>query len=225
MDTALSANLLIVEDDKRLAKLLKQELEAAGHTVVVVHTGAAAVTQVREHTPELILLDLNLPDMDGIEVAEELHGQTDADIIMLTARGDVASRAEGLYAGASDYLTKPFSVKDLLSRVQAQLYERQNPTQHLSHGELSLDLGTKLCRVGEQKFPLTAVEFSLLELFLSNLGRIYSKHELEQMLYKNAELPETDTVELFIDNLKKKLSRAGLGDLIVTVQGMGYMVQ
>lgn len=218
------ASILIVEDDKRLAKLLMQELSQEGYDTIVVYTGGDALVQAEMQAFALIILDLNLPDMDGIEVAERLRGQVDASILMLTARGDVGSRVEGLYAGASDYLTKPFSIHELLARIHVRLRERKEPKARISHKGLELDPEAGSCFAAGEPLVLTAREFTLLNLLLTQRGRIFSKEDLEDRLY-GAELPGSNTIEVFISNLRKKLAAAGVSDLISTVRGMGYVVR
>lgn len=224
MASKLKANILIVEDDKRLAQLLSQELGFEGHTTLSVHTGAEALLHAEDQDFDLVILDLNLPDMDGIEVAERVGKRSESSILMLTARGDVGSRVEGLYAGASDYMTKPFSLQELMARVHVRLREREAPTQTLQHKNVTLDLAGKSCYVDEDYVSLTAQEFKLLELLLKNQGRVYAREELERKLYAGA-TPGSNTVEVFMSNLRKKLSHAGALKLISTVRGMGYMIQ
>ena len=220
----MQAHILIVEDDKRLAELLSQELSLEGHESVAVHSGAEALLQAEEKDFDLIILDLNLPDMDGIEVAERVRRRSQSSILMLSARGDVGSRVEGLYAGAADYMTKPFSLQELMARVHVRLREQAAPVSTLSYKNLQLDLNAKSCYVGEAYVALTAHEFTLLELLLKHQGRIYAKDELERKLY-GGDLPGSNTVEVFVSNLRKKLAEAGLSQLISTVRGMGYMIQ
>ena len=218
------SRILIVEDDVRLSELLSQELAYEGHQTVTVHNGTDALLQAEEPF-DLIVLDLNLPDLDGIEVAERLQGRSEATILMLTARADVASKVKGLYAGASDYLTKPFSLQELVARIHVRLRERQRSAQILSYKQLELDLDEKRCRVDKQMIALTLQEFKLLELLLKNQGRIYSKEDLESRLYGLEDLPGSNTIEVFVSSLRKKLSQAGMPSAIQTVRGMGYVLQ
>ena len=136
--------ILIVEDDLKLAQALETELQRA-YATFVVHRGGDALVRAETEAFDLILLDLNLPDIDGIEVAEKLE-DNDADIVMLTARGDVESRVAGLYAGASDYLSKPFEMQELLARIYAQLRRRARPDEY-NCGALTLSLKKKSCTI------------------------------------------------------------------------------
>ena len=221
----MSAKLLVVEDELRLATLLKQELSHDGHRVEVVYNGTDALLKADEEIFDLIVLDLNLPDMDGLEVAARLRGDSDVSILMLTARGDVGSRVEGLYAGASDYLTKPFSVQELLARIHVRLREKSKPADVLTYETLTLEPAAGHCMVGGKTLPLTSLEFRLLELFLTHKGRIFSKEDLEDRLYGAERLPGSNTVEVFVSNLRRKLATADLQGMIQTVRGMGYVVR
>lgn len=221
---SIKSRILIVEDDPKLAELLRQELSYEGHTVVKVHQGTDALLNA-EAPFDLIVLDLNLPDMDGLEVAQRLQGRTEATILMLTARADVESKVKGLYAGASDYLTKPFSLQELLARIHVRLRERQKTELLIIYKQLELDLAANVGRVNDQILPLTMQEYKLLELLLKHQGRIFSKEDLEQRLYSGDSLPGSNTIEVFISSLRKKLAQAGLAQVIQTVRGMGYMLR
>lgn len=223
--TTTSAKILIVEDDVRLAEMLEQELAQQGYVPTLSHSGSEALAQATEEAFDLIILDLNLPDLDGIEVAERLKRGSDASILMLTARADVNNRVAGLYAGASDYMTKPFSVHELLARVHARLRERHQEDDVIRVGNLELDMNRRACIVSGEMLILTAQEFRVLTLLLQNRGRIFSKDDLEQRLYSDKELPGSNTIEVFIYQLRKKLAAAGVKDLIRTVRGMGYVVR
>ena len=217
--------VLVVEDDLRLATLLRQELTQEGHQVESVHNGTDALTRTAEETFDLVILDLNLPDIDGLEVATRLRQDSDVSILMLTARGDVTSRVEGLYAGASDYLTKPFSVQELRARVHVRLRDKGRPAEVMTFGALTLEPAAGHCTVSGESLPLTSLEFRLLELFLGHRGRIFSKEDLEDRLYGADRLPGSNTVEVFVSNLRRKLTAAGVEGMIQTVRGMGYVVR
>lgn len=223
--TKLKAKILIVEDDKRLSDMLCQELGYEGHEAVAVSSGSEALQRATGESFDLIVLDLNLPDMDGLEVAERLHGQVASSILMLTARADLASRVAGLYAGASDYMTKPFSLQELLARIYVRLRERNPNNGRLTYKELELDSNSRQCIVKDEVLILTAHEYSLLELLLKNQGRIFSKEEIETRLYHSHDGPGSNTIEVFVSSLRKKLAQSGIEGLISTVRGMGYVIQ
>lgn len=216
--------ILIVEDDHRLAALLRDELTHAGYRPSVASTGKKALQSLQQESYALVILDLNLPDIDGLDIAEQLRDVPGTSILMLTARGDVPSRVEGLYAGASDYVTKPFEVQELLARIHVRLRERGETQEVVRIGQLELDPEAGQCLVEGEPLTLTAREFRLLELLLSNRGRIFSKEDLEDRLY-GPDLPSSNTVEVFISNVRRKLAEVGVGELISTVRGMGYVVR
>lgn len=218
------AKILIVEDDKRLSDLLCQELAYEGHETIAVHSGSEALLEASEQTFDLIVLDLNLPDMDGLEVAERLHKRVTASILMLTARADLASRVAGLYAGASDYMTKPFSLQELLARIFVRLRER-SPSAKLVYKQVELDSQSRQCLVHNQLLNLTNNEYALLELLLKHQGRIFTKEAIEHQLYHSHDGPDSNTIEVFVSSLRKKLAQAGVHGLINTVRGMGYVIQ
>ncbi|MEX2541068.1 MAG: response regulator transcription factor [Trueperaceae bacterium] len=216
------ATILVVEDDPKLAMLLSQELGHEGYQVDKVGTGSEALLLSEDKEFDLILLDLNLPDFDGLEVAELIRKRSDARILMLTARADVDSRVKGLYAGASDYLAKPFSIQELLARVHARVRERER-SQVLEAGAVKLDPTGAWCSVADSPVTLTAREFELLALLLEHRGRIFSREELERRLYRD-EMPGSNTIEVFVSKLRTKLRDAGEPSLVQTVRGAGYVV-
>lgn len=217
------ARLLLVEDDPRLRELVARELATVGYEVVSVEDGGSGLAASIDGAFDLVILDLNLPDMDGIEVAERLRdGGDDVPILMLTARADITSRVEGLYAGASDYLTKPFDVQELIARVHVRLRERAAPDE-LRCGELVLQPASATVRVRERVIVLPQRESELLRLLLANRGRVFSKDDLERRLY-GSEGPLSNTVEVYVYQLRKRLELLGVRDLIVTVRGKGYLI-
>lgn len=217
-----SARLLVVEDDRQLATLLREQLGLAGHAPVVAGTLAEARAALAEGRFDLILLDLNLPDGDGLDLAQEVSDEGDTPMLMLTARGDVDSRVAGLYAGASDYLTKPFSVAELLARVHVRLRER-GAQEQLKYGELTLDPGTGGATVGGETLYLPEREFALLRLLLQYRGRVFTKEDLERALY-GPDLPDSNTIEVYVYNLRRKLKGVGMDGVIRTVRNRGYLV-
>jgi DNA-binding response OmpR family regulator len=217
------AHLLVVEDDPRLRALLQETLAAAGHRVTAVATGGDGLAAAVGGGVDLVLLDLNLPDVDGIEVARRLRADGDVPILMLTARTDVAHRVEGLYAGAADYVTKPFDVQELLARVHARLRERRTGDDVVEHAGVRLDVATHLVAVGDVSATLPELEVELLRLLLAHPGRVFSRDDLEFRLYGD-DLPGSNTVEVFVYQLRKRLKALGAGDVIRTVRGKGYTV-
>jgi DNA-binding response OmpR family regulator len=213
--------ILVVEDDVALASALETELGRLFDTRVV-HRGRDALFLAETERFDAIVLDLNLPDIDGLEVADALRAN-DAVIIMLTARADVRSRVEGLYAGASDYLAKPFVMEELVARLRAQL-RRRTDVDTLRHGSLTLDRAHRTCSVDDAYVPLTALEYRILELLLAGRGRIYSRESLEDRLYEG-EPPGSNAVEVLVSRLRSKLADVGMPGFIHTVRGLGYVIR
>ena len=213
--------ILIVEDDRALAQALDQELGRAYDTRVV-HTGREALISAVREDFDLVVLDLNLPDMDGIEVAEELQ-ELPGKILMLTARADVRSRVVGLYAGASDYVAKPFDMQELLARVYAQL-RRNGAAEIYSWGPMRVSEEDRNCLIDGVPLPLTALEFRVLALLMANQGRVYSKTTLVERLY-GSETPASNAVEALVSRLRSKLGECGLDGVVETVRGIGYVIR
>lgn len=214
--------VLVVEDDPRLRSLLREALEREGHRATVVGTGSDALVASMDAAHDLVILDLNLPDVDGLEVAERLRGD-DVPILMLTARGDVGSRVQGLYAGAADYVTKPFDLAELLARVHVRLRERRVDTDVVEHAGLVLRPATREVAGRAGRAALPDLEFELLRLLVAHPGRVWSREDLEHRLYGGA-LPASNTVEVFVSKLRRRLRDLGHDDLIRTVRGKGYTV-
>ncbi|MBW6457127.1 MAG: response regulator transcription factor [Trueperaceae bacterium] len=213
--------ILIVEDDQGLAAALDTELRRAYETEVA-HTGHAALAAFAERPFDLVVLDLNLPDMDGIEVAEQLR-EHDTEILMLTARADVHSRVVGLYAGASDYMAKPFDMQELLARVYAQL-RRRGRERVVTLGPLALSLADQVCMVNGEELPLTALEFRLLAILMGHPGRVFPKATIEERLYEDR-VPSSNAVEVLVSRVRAKLEATGVGGVIVNVRGLGYVIR
>ncbi len=216
------ACILVVEDDARLARLIVEQLGYGGYRAEAVGLGREALARAEAGSFDLVLLDLNLPDIDGLEVAERLRQRDDTPILMVTARADVDSRVAGLYAGASDYLAKPFSVQELLARVHVRLREHL-AIDKVRCGELELDPAAMTCRCGDELLVLPQREFELLLMLLRHRGRLFSRDDIERALY-GQDVPDSNTVEVFVHNLRRKLTPYGQRDLIRTVRGRGYMV-
>ena len=214
--------LLLIEDDARLRGLVSDELDAAGFEVDAAATGGDGLALTVERSFDLVILDLNLPDVDGLEVAERLKADDDLPILMLTARGDVASRVDGLYAGANDYLTKPFDVRELIARVHVQLRERAG-SEEVRHGEVAFHVASCTVSHGGRSVVLPEREGEILRLLLTHPGKVFSRDDLERRLY-GGDVPESNTVEVFVYQLRQKLSRIGVRDLIRTIRRKGYMV-
>jgi len=214
--------ILVVEDDLALANVIREELERA-YDVRVAHTGRDALILAAEEPFHLVVLDLNLPDIDGLEVAEQLKAFP-TTILMLTARADVRSRVAGLYAGAGDYLAKPFEMEELLARVYAQLRRRSSDDVH-HWGPLTLSPARRACTVDGREVELTALEFGLLELLITAQGRVFAKDTIIDRLYEDDVTPAHNAVEAIVSRLRAKLAAAGAEGVIDNIRGLGYVVR
>lgn len=213
--------ILFIEDDAALRDLVARELRTLGYEVIEAGTGGDGLGEAALKAFDLAVLDLNLPDMDGLEVAERLRDD-EVPILMLTARTDVDSRVAGLYAGASDYVPKPFDVRELVARVHVRMRESAG-SDVLEYGSLRLQVETRTLRAGGREVVLPEREAELLRLLLAHPGKVFTRDELERRLY-DGELPESNTVQVFVSQVRKKLADLGENDVIQTVRGKGYTV-
>ena len=204
--------LLLVEIEARVASFIAQGLDSAGYLTEVVGTGTEALSRVRagDHW-DLILLDVGLPDRDGFEVLADIRTVDQVTpVIMLTARGDVASRVRCLDLGADDYLPKPFDFDELLARIRAHLRQVRQPSSFLlESGDLALDLRTRRATRGEAEVDLTSREFSVLEFFLRHTGQVLSRSQLLNGVWGYAFDPGSNVVDVYVGYLRGKLDRPG----------------
>jgi two-component system, OmpR family, phosphate regulon response regulator PhoB len=223
------AHVLIVDDEQDLAELIDFNLRAAGFSTRVALTGEGALSVAREQRMDLVLLDLMLPDMSGVEVCRQLrsHASTrELPIIMLTAKGEEADRVRGFEAGADDYVTKPFSVRELVLRLRAILRRSSTGSREesapLRLGPLSLDVGSHRFYVDGKEVPLTALEFRLLEHLMRRLGRVQSREQLLEEVWGLSSSLETRTIDTHVMRLRDKLGPAR--NYLETVRGVGYRI-
>ncbi len=216
--------VLIVEDESGISRTLDSFLRHAGFDTEVAATGAEGLRLFRAARPDLVLLDVMLPELDGFQVLETLRRTSSVPVIMLTARGEEFDKLLGLGLGADDYVPKPFSFREVVARVQAVMrraYPQESAAQPLRIGRLTIDLERGAAFFGESELPLTATEFRLLAALAAVPGRLFNRAELIERA-----LPENDLLERSLDshlkNLRRKLGAAGARDLLVTVRGMGF---
>lgn len=216
--------ILVVEDEAGIRDFLVRALEAEGHAVTALREGQPAAAEAAAGDYALVLLDLGLPDRDGLEVLDEIRLAKPAlPIIVVTARGAVQQRVEGLDRGASDYVTKPFSLSELLARVRAQL---RTPSQAeataLTVGEIALDLRTRRATRGGREVGLTAREFELLTFFMRHPGQVLSREQILSAVWGYDFDPGTNVLEVYVGYLRRKLSEPEGPDPIETIRSVGY---
>jgi two-component system alkaline phosphatase synthesis response regulator PhoP len=227
----MSAKILVVDDEPAVADLLAYNLRKASYEVLTAADGREALNLARQSHPDLILLDLMLPGMDGLDVCRELRKTSETPIIMITARGEEIDRVVGLELGADDYVSKPFSVRELMARIKAVLRRSaQNEPQDVQpdltlHGPggLRLDPESRLVTVNETSLLLTRLEFDLLTLFLSNAGRVLTRERLLEQAWGYDFVGDTRAVDSAIKRLRAKLRAANpTADSLEAVRGVGY---
>jgi len=218
--------VLVVEDERNIAEFIRRGLIYKGYVVDVAHTGEEALEIARGQLPDLVILDLMLPDIDGLEVLRRLRAADDIPTIMLTARDALADKVEGLEAGADDYMTKPFAFEELLARVRATLRSKA-PARHevLRAGDLEMRPASREVRRGSRAIELTAREFDLLEFLARRAGEVVSKEEIFEKVWGYDFDIESDAVKVYISYLRRKLNAAGEEDLIRAVRGVGYALK
>ncbi len=212
--------ILIAEDEERVAAFVEKGLRANGYTTTTVGDGPTAVAVARDDDFDLLILDLGLPGLDGLDVLRVLRGQGHRlPVLILSARDDVADKVTGLELGADDYLTKPFRFEELLARVRVRL--RQEGTQEqtvLREGGLALDLRTRRATVDGRQVELSAREFAMLEVFLRHHEQVLSREQLLSHVWGYQHDPESNVVDVYVGYLRRKVGR----ERIATVRGMGY---
>lgn len=218
--------LLLIEDNERFAELLKRGLTAAGFVVDILGTAAAAAAALRAERFEIVILDLGLPDLDGVELLAEMRRAGDATpVLILTARGSVKDRVNGLGAGADDYLVKPFALEELIARLRALLRRPGNLLGlTLNLGNLSLDSSARQAFVDGEPIFLSPREVAVLEQLLRRGGRVVGKPQLESNLYGMAHEIGSNAVEVYVHRLRRRLADLGASVEIHTLRGVGYLI-
>jgi DNA-binding response OmpR family regulator len=226
-DNSRAVRVLVVEDDDEIAQVLQRSLRMEGYEVRTAADGLAALDAHRDYAPDLLILDLGLPHMDGMDVARKLRDDgDDTPILILTARDAVDSRVEGLDVGGDDYLVKPFERQELLARLRALL--RRRPPRGMAPlkvGDLSLNPDTHEVRRGERDLELTQREFELLEYLMRNERLVISRQKLLDEVWGYDPFSITNTIEVFVSNLRRKLEAGGEPRILHTVRGAGYVLR
>ena len=226
----MTERILIVEDEERIANMLRRGLIFEGFEAEVAHTGTAGLEKARDRLPDLVILDLMLPEMDGMEVCRRLRAASEVPILMLTAKESVPDRVAGLDAGADDYMPKPFAFEELLARVRALLRRAQTVTESdapevLEFSDLRLDTGTRQAQRRDRVIDLTAKEYDLLHLFIRHPRQVLTRDQIFEDVWGYDFGGESNIIEVYVRYLRLKLEAEGEPRLIHTSRGVGYVLR
>jgi two-component system response regulator MprA len=225
----MEQHILVVDDDDKITALLRRSLSFEGYIVTTASDGAQALQMMVTMEPDLLILDVMMPNVDGFEVVKRLRrAQSKVPILMLTARDGLQDRVQGLDLGADDYLVKPFALEELLARVRALLRRNHDSSDMVTtmlYGDLLLDLDARQLRRGENVQDLTAKEFDLLHLFMENPGRVLSRDLLMSRVWGYDFTVESNVLEVYVAMLRQKMEEGGLPRLIQTIRGVGYVLR
>jgi len=221
-----TGRVLVVEDDAEIADVLRRSLRQEGYEVKTSADGIEALDVATGFVPDLVVLDLGLPRLDGVEVCRRLRAEGDVPILMLTARAETEDRVSGLDSGADDYLVKPFERQELLARIRALLRRRPpRGAASLEVGDLTLNPDTREVKRGERELELTNREFELLEYLMRNERLVVSRERLLDDVWGYDPTAATNTIDVFISNLRRKLEAGGEARLLHTKRGAGYVLK
>jgi len=223
---AATGRILVVEDDEAIADVLRRSLRQEGHEVRSAADGVEALRAAEEFIPDLVILDLGLPGLDGVEVCRRLRIESDVPILILTARAELGDRIEGLDSGADDYLVKPFERQELLARMRS-LMRRRPPrgTANLVVGDLRLNPDRKEAVRADRELELTNREFELLEFLMRNERLVVSRERLLEEVWDYDPMAMTNTIDVFISNLRRKLEEGGEPRMLHTKRSAGYVLR
>ena len=222
-----ATRILVVDDDPKIRAVVRRGLAYEGYRVVEAATGEEGLEKAREHLPDLVVLDVMLPGIDGLEVTKRLRsGGDDLAILMLTARDEIKDRVQGLETGADDYLVKPFSFEELLARVHALLRRRTTPSgEMLRFADLELDVDAREASRAGRTIELTTTEFNLLLLFLRHPRKVLTRDVIMEHVWAYDFEGESNVLEVYVRYLRSKLEANGELRLIHTVRGAGYVLK
>lgn len=222
----MDERILIIEDDEEILRVLRRVLTYEGYIVDTAMTGMAGITLATEQAPDLVILDLMLPKMDGLEVCERLQKIGNQPILMLTAKDSLQDRVDGLDAGADDYIVKPFEIDELLARIRALLRRTVvDRIKVLEFEDLSLDSASRKAYRGDREIVLTAKEYALLDLFLRHPRQVMTREAIFDRVWDYDFGGESNVLDVYIRYLRQKLEEDGEARLIYTVRGVGYVLR
>jgi DNA-binding response OmpR family regulator len=216
--------ILVVDDEEAIAEAVRARLESEGYQVVVAYDGPQAIKLHAEHRPDLVVLDLMLPGMDGLEVCQVIQRNSWTPVLMLTARTEEADKVTGFAVGADDYLTKPFSMRELSARIRASVRHGRIASTVLTVGDLVLDTRTRVATRGDRSADLPSREFALLEYLMRHAGHVATRQQLLDAVWGFDFDTGSNVVDVYVGYLRRKLDSAGSPSVIETVRGAGYRV-
>jgi two-component system response regulator MprA len=219
------AKILVIEDEEDIAGFIRRGLILKGFEAVVAGAGDTGLDTFRDESPDLVVLDLMLPDMDGVEVCRRIRTVSDVPIIMLTALDAVGKKVEGLEAGADDYITKPFAFEELVARVHAALRRRSPEADAITVGDLSIRPASREVERNGRQIELTNREYELLEYLARNAGKVMDKRAIFEKVWGYDFEAESDAIKVYVRYLRRKLNAPGETDLIHAVRSVGYMLK
>lgn len=228
IEIASAATILVVEDAREVLSVLERTLSDSGFTVLTATDGESGLELALDRRPDLVILDIGLPRLDGYDVARELRARAFTNpLLMLTARGTISDKVEGFDAGADDYLAKPFSYDELLARVRALLRRSAMRTDQamIRVGDLIIDPFSRDVRRGNREISLTQKEYALLEYLARHAGMPVTREQISQQVWKQDFDPTTNIVDVYINYLRKKVDQDGERALVHTVRGVGYVLK
>jgi two-component system response regulator MprA len=218
--------LLVVDDDPKITSMLRRALQAEGYEVRTANDGQEGLARAKERLPDLVVLDLLMPGIDGLEVCRRLRDEGNVPILILTAKDETGDRVRGLDSGADDYLIKPFALDELLARIRALLRRREARDLHvLRFADLTLDLTTRIATRGTRAIELTTREFELLVYFLRHPKEVLSQQQLLDRVWEGQFDAESNVVHVYVGYLRSKLEAGGEPRLVHTVRGVGYVLR
>ncbi|TBL70057.1 response regulator transcription factor [Paenibacillus thalictri] len=223
--------ILVIDDDEKITSMLRRSLAFEGYTVMTANNGLEGLKQILDHDPDVVVLDVMMPQLDGWEVCRRIReGGSQVPVLMLTAKDEVSDRVRGLDLGADDYLVKPFALEELLARVRVLLRRRaadkaEQPTNRLHYLDATMDLDTREVFRGDKLIELTTKEFDLLHLFLQNPKRVLSRDLIMEKIWGYDYSGESNVLEVYIALLRQKTEEFGHKRIIHTVRGAGYVLR
>jgi len=225
-EVEMKEKILLIEDDEAIVKVLRRGLAFEGYQVDIAYTGEGGLKSARDNNPDLVILDLMLPGMDGLEVCQRLRTTSNVPILILTAKDALQNRVEGLDSGADDYMVKPFELSELLARIRALLRRtQQERTPILSFADLTLDTASRQAKRGARVISLTAKEYELLELFMRHPRQVLTRELIFDRVWNYDFGGESNVLDVYVRYLRQKLEKEGEPRLLFTVRGVGYVLR